>query len=178
MIIETVEFSGFVAMLRALRLPFDKEERSNVIFQSTHSNNEISYCSDVKIDDKDLALLHSLIKKGDDHAKVIRGLEVYAYMELPMYLMIELDTYRIGTDVLSTSSTMHKECKVLTGIELQDAKGSIPGSYIYRRIEKFSYQALRHIYFARLNHRLPEWQEFCKWIEGLPMSELIIGKKE
>jgi hypothetical protein len=23
---------------------------------------------------------------------------------------------------------------------------------------------------------LPEWREFCKWIETLPYSELIIGK--
>lgn len=36
-----------------------------------------------------------------------------------------------------------------------------------------NYATLRNIYHQRKNHRLPEWQEFCTWIEGLPYSELI-----
>lgn len=28
------------------------------------------------------------------------------------------------------------------------------------------------------NHKLDEWREFCKWIEELPYSELIIGEKK
>lgn len=41
-----------------------------------------------------------------------------------------------------------------------------------------NYRQLKTIYAQRKNHRLPEWREFCKWIETLPMSELITGKNE
>lgn len=41
-----------------------------------------------------------------------------------------------------------------------------------------NYRALKTIYGQRKNHRLPEWREFCKWIETLPNSELIIGKQK
>lgn len=40
-----------------------------------------------------------------------------------------------------------------------------------------NYRQLKTMYKQRKNHRLPEWREFCKWIETLPMSELIIGEK-
>lgn len=36
-----------------------------------------------------------------------------------------------------------------------------------------NYRQLKTIYSQRKNHRLPEWREFCKWIETLPHSELI-----
>ena len=40
-----------------------------------------------------------------------------------------------------------------------------------------NYRQLKTMYKQRKNHRLPEWREFCKWIETLPVSELIIGEK-
>lgn len=39
-----------------------------------------------------------------------------------------------------------------------------------------NYRQLKTIYSQRLYHRLPEWKEFCKWIETLPNAELIIGE--
>lgn len=38
-----------------------------------------------------------------------------------------------------------------------------------------NYRQLKTIYFQRRAHRLPEWREFCRWIETLPHSELITG---
>lgn len=38
-----------------------------------------------------------------------------------------------------------------------------------------NYRELKTIYAQRKNHRLPEWREFCKWIETLPMAEIITG---
>ena len=38
-----------------------------------------------------------------------------------------------------------------------------------------NYRQLKTMYKQRKNHRLPEWREFCRWIETLPMSELITG---
>lgn len=36
-----------------------------------------------------------------------------------------------------------------------------------------NYRQLKTIYSQRRNHRLPEWKQFCEWIETLPHSELI-----
>lgn len=39
-----------------------------------------------------------------------------------------------------------------------------------------NYQQLKTIYHQRRTHRLPEWQEFCDWVETLPMfKELCLG---
>lgn len=39
-----------------------------------------------------------------------------------------------------------------------------------------NYRQLKTIYKQRKNHRLPEWQEFCKELEALPYNEWITGK--
>lgn len=39
-----------------------------------------------------------------------------------------------------------------------------------------NYRQLKTIYAQRRNHKLPEWQAFCDWIETLPHSDFIIGK--
>lgn len=41
-----------------------------------------------------------------------------------------------------------------------------------------NYRQLKTIYKQRKKHRLPEWREFCKWIETLPCSFLITGDLE
>jgi hypothetical protein len=39
------------------------------------------------------------------------------------------------------------------------------------------YRQLKTIYIQRHDHRIPEWREICAWIEKLPHSELITGKR-
>lgn len=41
-----------------------------------------------------------------------------------------------------------------------------------------NYRQLKTIYSQRKNHRLPEWREFCAWVETLPHSDLITGAAE
>ncbi len=41
-----------------------------------------------------------------------------------------------------------------------------------------NYRCLKNIYNQRKNHRLPEWREFCKWIETLPYAEKLMLFKE
>ena len=50
----------------------------------------------------------------------------------------------------------------------------LPSSYNQTRNVMFNYEVLANIYRQRKNHKLDEWREFCKWIETLPYSELII----
>lgn len=52
----------------------------------------------------------------------------------------------------------------------------LPSSYNQRRTVQFNYQVLKSMYFARKNHKLDEWHDFCHWIEELPYSELITEK--
>lgn len=37
-----------------------------------------------------------------------------------------------------------------------------------------NYRCLRNIYLQRKDHRLPEWREFCKWMENLPYFKEFI----
>ncbi len=40
-----------------------------------------------------------------------------------------------------------------------------------------NYRQLKTIYLQRKNHKLPEWKQFCAWIESLPMFyELVLYK--
>lgn len=54
----------------------------------------------------------------------------------------------------------------------------LPSSYNQTRNVMLNYEVLANIYRQRKNHKLDEWREFCKWIEGLPYSELIIVEKK
>lgn len=54
---------------------------------------------------------------------------------------------------------------------------SNPAGFLLTAGMTTNYRQLKTIYAQRKNHRLPEWREFCKWIETLPMSELITGTK-
>lgn len=53
----------------------------------------------------------------------------------------------------------------------------LPSSYNQRRTVMLNYEVLTNIYKSRKNHKLDEWVDFCKWIESLPHSELIIGEE-
>lgn len=54
----------------------------------------------------------------------------------------------------------------------------LPSSYNQTRNVMMNYEVLANIYKSRKNHKLDCWRDFCKWIESLPYSELIIGFKE
>ena len=53
----------------------------------------------------------------------------------------------------------------------------LPSSYNQKRTVMLNYEVLANIYKSRKDHRLDEWREFCKWIEGLPYSEIVTGKE-
>lgn len=50
----------------------------------------------------------------------------------------------------------------------------LPSSYNYLRTIDLNYQAARHIYQSRRNHKLDEWKQLCEILaKGLPCSRLI-----
>lgn len=183
--IKTLEIAGFASAVQALRLPFKKECRSlcttTMKFNDDKGIDEpyIETCSVVDFEPKDLHLMSTLIKRGDEHAKVMRGIVVYAEIEAPIWFYRELETYRIGRERLSCESTMHCECKGLSGEELEEAKDKIPSGHIQKTVDMYSYQSLRRLYAQRDKHRLPMWKKFRGWIETLPFAkELILAGLE
>ena len=193
--IETIEIAGLAGALTALRLPFGKEVRSKIEnYCETHldftdmdvEQTEDSYEVTMKglpkftsntyitIDPKDLTLMQTLVKRGDEHAKVVRGINVWAKITAPVYWWCEEETYRMGHERLASESTMHIDVRGLSGEELQRAKAAIPMGKELTKVEMFSYQCLRNIVRQRHNHRLAEWHEFIDWIRTLPLSEELI----
>ena len=51
----------------------------------------------------------------------------------------------------------------------------LPSSYNQKRTIQLNYEVLVGMYRDRKNHKLDEWRDFCKWIESLPHSDLIVG---
>lgn len=49
----------------------------------------------------------------------------------------------------------------------------LPSSYNQKRTVQLNYQVLKTMYFARRNHKLDEWHEFCAWCETLPYFKEI-----
>lgn len=152
--IEIMRVEGLLPVLTALHLPYGKDPSGTL--------------------EKDIALIGRLVKAGDEHAKVLRGMIAWIDITAPIYWWREMETYRIGRERLSCESTMHIDCRGLSGDELVKAKAEIPMGREQRAIDMYSYQTLRRIYYQRRGHRLPEWRQFCRAIEDLPMAEDLI----
>lgn len=183
--VKTLEIGGFTGALLALRLPYGKECRSiptvlnenlgkRIDTDGEESFDLFNYSSIIQLHAKDKALISALVKRGDEHAKVLRGVMVWCEVNAPRYFHVELDTYRVGCERLSSESTMHIEGKGLSEEELIQMKENLPEGHMQKRIWVFSYQTLRRIYFQRRNHRLPQWKKFCEWIESLPFAKDFI----
>lgn len=193
--IETIEIAGLAGALAALRLPFGKKLRSNIEnycetyldftdmdVEKTEDTYEVTMKgllkftsnTSIAINKKDLTLMQTLVKRGDEHAKVVRGIMVWAKITAPVYWWCEEETYRMGHERLASESTMHIDCRGLAGSELQEAKSAIPMGKELTKVDMFSYQALRKMVAQRHNHRLPEWHQFIDWIKTLPLAEELI----
>ena len=193
--IETIEIAGLAGALTALRLPFGKDVRSRIEhFCDTYldiTDMDVEKAEDtyevtmtghtrftsnthIAIEPKDLSLMTTLVKRGDEHAKVVRGIIVWAKITAPVYWWAEEETYRAGHERLASESTMHIDCRGLSGKELQEAKAAIPMGKELTKVDMFSYQTLRRIVAQRHNHRLPEWHTFVDWVRTLPFAEELI----
>ncbi len=193
--IETIEIAGLAGALTALRLPFGKEVRSKIEnYCETHldfTDMDVEQTEDtyevtmkgllkftsntsIAIDKKDITLMQTLVKRGDEHAKVVRGIMVWAKITAPVYWWCEEETYRMGHERLASESTMHIDCRGLSGEELVQAKSAIPMGKELTKVDMFSYQALRKMVMQRHDHRLPEWHQFIDWVKTLPLAKELI----
>lgn len=141
-------------------------------------------------------------KTGTGHDQFLTGIVVQFDLTFSIKAWVEAERYHFF-DFVSSQSTMHratkfdiaKQCNewVEQGI-IRVVKNLVahynlnPTEENYLRVlynvpvgfrltagMTTNYRQLKTIYQQRKNHRLPEWREFCKWIETLPNSELITG---
>lgn len=54
----------------------------------------------------------------------------------------------------------------------------LPMGFNIKATVMMSYEVLANIYRWRDHHKVFEWTELCRWIDTLPYSEIITGKKE
>ena len=172
--IRTIEVGGFMSMFCSLRMPYGKHPRAKGMCDFYFDNGTMNYGALITPDDKDIELAQKLILRGDEHAKPLRGIIVWARITAPIYLWWELEQYVVGRQRLFSESTMNDECKSLQGEALQEARRAISFGRVISKVDCFSYQTLRRICAQRANHRLPEWHEFIDWVHTLPLADELI----
>lgn len=165
---------------------------------SFNSQVETTFSGDVIMRDlasSDRRLLYKLINEGDSASKCLRFVVAWFDITAPRYWWQQFDTYKIGVERLS-ASTMHTILKrhlhegdfedpivphliahlndLIDRKRFNDVKAHLPESFLQRRYVVANYQALRHMYQDRKNHKLKQWHTFCDWLQNnMPYSELI-----
>ena len=174
--IELLEISGMVSALKALRLPYNKEPKSEIdhyLYAMDGSFRQYNRI-DFDLDGKDIALMQKLIISGDEHAKPLRGILAYLDITAPIDWWVEAETYEAGHQRLFSASTMNTEGKGLKGHLLREELNKISFGREVRKIDYFSYQTLRRIVRQRYNHRKAEWHFFIDAVRMLPYAEELI----
>lgn len=137
---------------------------------------------------------------GQGHDNALKGIVVQFDLTFSNKAWVEAERYHF-LDFVSSQSTMHKitkfsiesQCNNYVDKRIIDIVNELKDNYekdptnenylkiLYNVPSGFeltagmvtNYQQLKTIYQQRRNHRLPDWQVFCDWIETLPYSELI-----
>lgn len=192
MLVKIKHVHGLFAAMEAMRLSFNSESLKD----------DITLDHGIGLNTKDVELASKLVVNGDSHAKVMRMVQVWYDITAPRFWWAEFDTYKQGTATMS-ESTVHtiKKSPLVgenfeNGLVLDDTldalntaiandddlmyiKSILPESFLQRRIVNTNYQTLRHIYFDRKNHRLPQWHYFIdEAIKKLPFNAEFITKEK
>lgn len=143
-------------------------------------------------------------EKGEGHDNWLNGVVVQFDLEYTVKAWTEAERYHF-LDFVSSQSTMHRIARfdldnqyieytdkrtieIVKELAQRYNETKDPEDYLrilysnpcgFKLIAGMTtnYRQLKTIYAQRKNHRLPEWREFCKWIETLPKSRLITEVK-
>lgn len=143
-------------------------------------------------------------KIGSGHDNFLNGIVVQFDLTFSLKAWTELQRYHF-LDFVSSQSTIHRitkfdinsQCnkyvtqealnvlnKLIENYNLDKNKENmlavlynIPSGFELTARMTTNYRQLKTIYWQRKNHVLPEWREFCKWIESLPYFNIIIEIK-
>lgn len=140
---------------------------------------------------------------GTGHDNFLNGIIVQFDLNFSIKAWVEAERYHF-LDFVSSQSTMHRiarfdpeeQCNeyvhdgtvsIVKGlVDYYHANPtaenylrllySIPVGFRLTARMTTNYRQLKTIYQQRRTHRLPEWREFCSWVETLPNSGFITGK--
>ena len=140
---------------------------------------------------------------GTGHDQFLTGIIVQFDLTFSIKVWTEAERYHFF-DFVSSQSTMHrvaqfdieKQCNEYVHFgTISIVKGlvdcynadptpenylrllyNIPVGFMLTARMTTNYRQLKTIYQQRKTHRLPEWRDFCAWVETLPESGLITGK--
>lgn len=135
------------------------------------------------------------------HNQFMTGIRVNFDLTFSNKAWVEAERYRF-LEFVSSQSTMHriarfdirKSCnKYVTENTIKEVERlkeiydadptaenylyllyNIPAGFELTARMTTDYRCLKNIYIQRRDHRLPEWREFCKWIETLPYAKELI----
>ncbi|MDD2269760.1 MAG: hypothetical protein PHY15_09510 [Eubacteriales bacterium] len=139
--------------------------------------------------------------KGEGHDQFLTGIKINFDLTFTNKAWVELERYRF-VEFVSSQSTMHRIARFdlrsqyneyvdprMIDImeELRDKYNQTQDSEDYLRLLysnpsgfeltarlTTNYRALKTVYSQRKSHRLPEWRQFCDWVETLPYAEEFI----
>jgi hypothetical protein len=149
-----------------------------------------------------IGLAQKLSGADGGHNKFLEQIQYWIVIDAPLYWWKHFDTYRIGVSKSSESTmfkmwkkgvtqedfegVVYKETLELLNKDISEyAKdqsntnlfrniiNNIPDGYFQTRLVNINAKSLRNIYAQRKNHKLKEWRDFCKAIEGFPYGDLI-----
>ena len=135
--------------------------------------------------------------KGEGHDQFLTGIRVNFDLTLTIKCWTEAERYRF-LEFVSSQSTMHRIARfdlatqyceyvderiIKIMNELKDRYNETNSHEDYLKLlysnpcgfkltarMATNYRCLKTIYAQRKTHRLPEWREFCGWIETLPCA--------
>ena len=144
--------------------------------------------------------------KGEGHDNFLNGIVVQFDLTFTLKAWTELQRYHF-IDFVSSQSTMHRIAKFdikqqcneyvdssiinrLNELIAEYSADTSPENYLkvlYNIPTGFqltarmttNYRQLKTMYSQRKTHRLPEWREFCSWIETLPdFKKIVLAQEE
>ena len=147
-------------------------------------------------------LVKAVYNDNQAHGQFLTGIRVAFDLTFTIKAWVEAERYKF-LDFVSSQSTMHSISKFNLDEQYNEYVDKRIIDIIKEKVDVYNktkdkedylrliysnpcgfdltarlttnYRCLANIYQQRKNHRLPEWREFCKWIEKLPFSELITG---
>lgn len=171
---KTIEIGGLASALTALKLPYSKQAESEVSIGMRCEEGQFDEYINISLNERDLNLMQTLIQRGDEHAKPLRGILAWVDINAPLHFWGELETYQAGHQRLFSESTMHTEGRGLSGYALEKELESVSFARMIRKVDFFSYQTLRRIVVQRCTHRKLDWHYFIDWIASLPLAQELI----
>ena len=164
--IETIEVSGWRGALKGMRNAWESWAKSDsyACDRAMCCDCTARTCIPFHIGPEDMRLAKSLIKSGSSHRKFFRFIHAQFDIKAPLFMLKELDTYKVGTACNSTS-TMHTVAKKefessdFSCETLEDTSRTVFDSIIH------ALNQLREVYMRFKNKK--HWRQI---IELLPSS--------